>query len=231
MKSVIFATALATAAAFAPVPVARTSTAVGAFESELGSQAPLGFFDPLGMLDDADQDKFDRLREVEIKHGRISMLAFLGYITTASGIRFDGYPEGVPAGLGAWKALCATPDGQNVLGQMAIFFALAELVNQGKVPWSDVEPRFPGDYTQGIHNLGWETMSEEQKLRRRAVELNNGRAAQMGILGLVVHEVMGDRPRSIGPHDRPEAFGHESSTSPPRARIETREGSQARGSG
>ena len=48
------------------------------FESEIGAQAPLGFWDPLGLLKDADQERFDRLRYVETKHGRISMLAFLG---------------------------------------------------------------------------------------------------------------------------------------------------------
>merc|ERR1719203_2023337 len=57
-----------------------------AFESELGVQPPLGFFDPLGLLTDADQEKFDRLRYVELKHGRISQLAFLGQIVTRYGI-------------------------------------------------------------------------------------------------------------------------------------------------
>ena len=48
------------------------------FESEIGAQPPLGFWDPLGLLKDADQERFDRLRYVETKHGRVSMLAFLG---------------------------------------------------------------------------------------------------------------------------------------------------------
>lgn len=38
-------------------------------QSEIGAQAPLGFFDPLGLLKDADQNRFDRLRYVETKHG------------------------------------------------------------------------------------------------------------------------------------------------------------------
>merc|ERR1711933_700314 len=59
-------------------------------ESELGVQPPLGFFDPLGLLDEADQDRFDRLRYIEIKHGRISMLAFLGNIITRAGIYLPG---------------------------------------------------------------------------------------------------------------------------------------------
>ena len=86
MKSAVLAAILGSAAAFAPAQTGKASTALNAFESELGAQPPLGFFDPLGMLDDADQERFDRLRYVEIKHGRISQLAFLGQITTRAGV-------------------------------------------------------------------------------------------------------------------------------------------------
>jgi hypothetical protein len=45
MKCVILASLMATAAAFAPAAQKSTSTALNmAFESELGAQAPLGFF-------------------------------------------------------------------------------------------------------------------------------------------------------------------------------------------
>lgn len=44
------------------------------FASEVGAQPPLGLWDPLGLLKEADQDRFDRLRFVELKHGRIAML-------------------------------------------------------------------------------------------------------------------------------------------------------------
>lgn len=54
------------------------------FENELGAQAPLGFWDPLYWLENADQERFDRLRYVEIKHGRICMLAILGHLTQVS---------------------------------------------------------------------------------------------------------------------------------------------------
>ena len=37
-----------------------------------------------------DQARFDRLRFVELKHGRISMLAILGHIVTSAGIRLPG---------------------------------------------------------------------------------------------------------------------------------------------
>ena len=72
MKSVIALSLIASAAAFAPAKQAASTTALNSFENELGAQAPLGFFDPLGLVADGDQEKFDRLRYVEIKHGRVS---------------------------------------------------------------------------------------------------------------------------------------------------------------
>eukprot|EP00549_Striatella_unipunctata_P009860 CAMPEP_0118707214 /NCGR_PEP_ID=MMETSP0800-20121206/21053_1 /TAXON_ID=210618 ORGANISM="Striatella unipunctata, Strain CCMP2910" /NCGR_SAMPLE_ID=MMETSP0800 /ASSEMBLY_ACC=CAM_ASM_000638 /LENGTH=77 /DNA_ID=CAMNT_0006609963 /DNA_START=30 /DNA_END=259 /DNA_ORIENTATION=- len=76
MKSAIIASLIASAAAFAPVKDAKTVVSTNmAFESEIGAQPPLGFYDPLGLLEDADTARFERLRYVELKHGRISMLA------------------------------------------------------------------------------------------------------------------------------------------------------------
>lgn len=72
----LLASLLAAATAFAPTTKhqASSTTALQAFEDALGAQPPLGFFDPLGLVADGDQEKFDRLRYVEIKHGRICML-------------------------------------------------------------------------------------------------------------------------------------------------------------
>jgi hypothetical protein len=83
MKLAIVASLIASAAAFAPAQTGKASTALNmAFEDELGAQPPLGLWDPFGMLNGADQERFDRLRYVEIKHGRICQLAFLGQIVT-----------------------------------------------------------------------------------------------------------------------------------------------------
>ena len=73
-KLAAIASLIAGASAFAPAQQGASSTALKAFESELGAQPPLGFFDPLGLLEDADQERFDRLRYVEVKHGRICQL-------------------------------------------------------------------------------------------------------------------------------------------------------------
>merc|ERR1711896_86288 len=58
-----------------------TASPLRAFENELGVQAPVGFWDPVGFTKDGDEEAFKRRRTTEIKHGRISMLATMGYIT------------------------------------------------------------------------------------------------------------------------------------------------------
>ena len=189
MKFTIAATLVASVAAFAPSKVAQTSTALNAFESELGAQPPLGFFDPLGLLDDADQDRFDRLRYVEVKHGRIAQLAFLGNIITRagyhlpgdidySGTAFNSIPDG-------WAAVGALP--QAGLLQIVAFVGFLELFVMKDITGGE----FPGDFRNEALDFGWDTFDEDTKLSKRGVELNNGRAAMMGILGLMVHEQLG----------------------------------------
>eukprot|EP00984_Skeletonema_dohrnii_P015582 scaffold6767_cov117-Skeletonema_dohrnii-CCMP3373.AAC.7 len=82
MKLALISALAGSAAAFAPAKVAQSSTtALNAdLSKELGAQAPLGFFDPLGLVADGDKDNFDRLRWVELKHGRIAMLGVVGYL-------------------------------------------------------------------------------------------------------------------------------------------------------
>merc|ERR1711933_668629 len=58
-----------------------TDSPLRAFENELGVQSPFGFWDPLGLGADGNVERFKRRRETEIKHGRISMLATIGYMT------------------------------------------------------------------------------------------------------------------------------------------------------
>ena len=59
-----------------------------------------------------------------------------------------------------------------------------------EVPGAGAE--FPGDFRNGYLDYGWEDFDDETKLQKRAIELNNGRAAQMGILGIMVHESLGN---------------------------------------
>eukprot|EP01041_Mallomonas_annulata_P006880 gene6880-biopygen3318 len=133
-----------------------TSSAIKmGFENALGAQAPLGFWGPLGLLKDADQARFDRLRYVEVKHDRISMLAILGHLVTT-----------------------AAAD----IAQIIAFIGLIELgFNSRQVEIEAVQ----------LGASGWDAETIEKK---KAIDLNNGRAAQMGILVLMVHEKLNNDP-------------------------------------
>jgi hypothetical protein len=146
----------------------------------------------LNLLDeDAPAEKFATLREIEIKHGRVSMIAVAGYLTSAAGIRFPGYLStsadlkfsDMPAGLAAFPAIPKVG-----LVQIVAFVAVLEMLQRDAFGLAE----FPGDYRNGYIDFGWAKFDEKTKLRKRAVELNNGRAAMMGITGLVVHEIMGN---------------------------------------
>lgn len=194
LSKVALALAFASAAAFAP-PAARTTpkTVVHAFESEIGAQPPLGFWDPLGLLADADQERFDRLRYVEIKHGRICMLAVLGQITTKAGVFLPGSIDfagtkfsDIPTG---WAAVDKIPAAG--LAQIVAFVGFLELFVMKDSANGAAPGDFPGDFRNGFIDFGWDSFSEEEKASKRGIELNNGRAAQMGILALMVHEQLG----------------------------------------
>eukprot|EP00543_Licmophora_paradoxa_P009048 CAMPEP_0202446462 /NCGR_PEP_ID=MMETSP1360-20130828/4929_1 /ASSEMBLY_ACC=CAM_ASM_000848 /TAXON_ID=515479 /ORGANISM="Licmophora paradoxa, Strain CCMP2313" /LENGTH=197 /DNA_ID=CAMNT_0049062933 /DNA_START=84 /DNA_END=677 /DNA_ORIENTATION=- len=190
MKSVIFASLLASAVAFAPSKSATVkSSSLAAFEDELGAQPPLGFFDPLGLVADGDQEKFDRLRYVEIKHGRISMLAVVGYLTAEAGIRLPGdidYSgtsfESVPNGFGALTTISGAG-----IAQIVAFVGFLELAVMKDITGGE----FVGDFRNDFIDYGWDSLDAEAQLSKRAIELNQGRAAMMGILALMVHEKLG----------------------------------------
>ncbi len=63
----------------------------GAFENELGVQPPVGFWDPVGFTAGGDKEAFIRYRSIELKHGRIAMLATMGYLTPELIGKFPGY--------------------------------------------------------------------------------------------------------------------------------------------
>jgi hypothetical protein len=188
------------------------------------------------MLDGADQGRFDRLRYVEIKHGRkfdmsihdifvvqppltvlangtylsltilifdlalqyyiyligIAMMAVLGHIHTTFGARIPGNISldgktfaSIKTGIAGLKDIPTAG-----LLQIVAFIGFLELFvmkDKGK-------GAFPGDLRNGM--FSW-SGSEEELMQKRAIELNNGRAAQMGILGLMVHEMLDGEPYVI----------------------------------
>merc|ERR1719293_641733 len=193
MKLAILASIVASAAAFAPAQnTARTSVATNmAFEEELGAQPPLGFFDPLGIVADGDEEKFDRLRYTEIKHGRICMLGVVGYLYTYAGMRLPGNIDyaglkftDIRPGFAAFNDLPGAG-----IAQLVAFIGVLEILVMKDATG---ENEFVGDFRNGLIDYGWDSFDDETKLKKRAIELNQGRAAMMGLLALMVHEKLGN---------------------------------------
>ena len=190
MKLATIALLTGSAAAFAPAQVGKATTALSAdFSKEAGAMAPLGFFDPLNLLENGDQEYFDRLRATEIKHGRISMLAVWGYIATGTGWRLPGMEE-VGTGFKAFENLDKLPFEARGVFPLTLFtmIMLEFSVMQDFAGTAE----FPGDLRNGVVDFGWDNFDEATKLKKRNIEINNGRAAMMGILGLMVHEQLGN---------------------------------------
>jgi len=159
-------------------------------EGEIGVTAPLGVFDPLGCLKEPvtyPRRDYRRYVELEIKHGRIAMLATLGVITTEAGFRWPGYLSksldlkfsDVPGG--ALDSYAAVP----AIGwlQIVAFVVFLELA------WGATDPsKEPGD----VGGATWIRYDDpEVKKFKLNAERNNGRAAMMGITGMMLHNALG----------------------------------------
>ena len=187
MKFTLFATLVASAAAFAPAPAAKASTSLKVNELELGVTEPLGVYDPLGWLD-SEPEAFERRRAVERKHGRVCMAALVGQVVHANGIVFDGYiSKSQNLKFADIDTSCV---GGKILGgltqiptaglaQILALFALIELA------WMPAS-QYDGDY--GVGWFGEDIVDEEIKARKLNVELNNGRAAMLAVFGNMVGE-------------------------------------------
>lgn len=200
MKIVLASLLASGVAAFAPSASKSSTVALNAAKSkyadELGVQTPLGFWDPLGVFANIDNDdKFTFFRDVEITHGRTAMLAIVGQLVTRAGIHFDGSYEGVayadiPPGLAAFDVMPPSLVANMVASILFLECFMRNVEGTGN--------EFIGDYRNGWIDFGWDKLSEDDKMRKRSIELNNGRAAQMGILGLIVHEQMHTNMPIIG---------------------------------
>lgn len=150
-------------------------------ELELGATAPFGVFDPLGWLD-SQPEAFERRRAVERKHGRIAMMASIGIIVHNNHIVFDGYisPSNdlkfsdVPTGF---TGLFSIPT--------AGIWQIVALCGFIELTWWPAS-QYDGDY--GVGYFGNDILDPEEKARKLNAELNNGRAAMLGVFGNMVGE-------------------------------------------
>lgn len=198
LASCLAAAALAgSASAFAPASTGRTSSALNA---EMSKSLPFivapknteGWigdvgFDPLGFSDNFDMKW---LREAEIKHGRSSMLATLGFVVQQF-VTIPGYTHVDDSNL------APTAVGASAMLQIVLWMGVLEFwSNKGNVTmetmFSDPD-RVPGDL--GFDPMGLSSgKSQEEKDKLALQELKNGRLAMLAIGGMIHHNWVTGEP-------------------------------------
>merc|ERR1712187_916270 len=162
-----------------------TDSPLRAFESELGVQAPVGFWDPLGFTADGDVAAFKRRRSVEIKHGRICMMGTMGYITPEITGKLPGYLSpsmglkfaDIPNGLAAASKVPAAG-----WAQILAYGAFCELSGPS-TPAATKEGS--ADVTPGDYGFKVLTSDDPAELTKKLnAEIANGRLAMMAIIGM-----------------------------------------------
>jgi light-harvesting complex I chlorophyll a/b binding protein 1 len=169
-----------------------------------GVSAPFGYWDPAGLLKDADDNKINYFRELEIKNGRVAMLAALGYAVAEKYHPFyTGEEKGAISGLASFggdgydarfdvgftRALTAV-DQLNAKYVIAITLILAVFETgafYGRFFGGDYEEdRQPGDI--GFDPLNLKPKDPQQLKRIQTQEINNGRLAMLAITGMIGQE-------------------------------------------
>jgi hypothetical protein len=173
----VIALLVGSATAFAPAKVGKSSllssstSALFSYANELGAMKPTGFWDPAGLSKNIDKATFDTYRLAEVKHGRVAMLAVLGYIVPevyrfpgdiAPGLAFADIPNGV-------AAINAVP----ALGWMQIFFLVGAVDYNG----------FLGDFDTGKPKL-----SATEMEKRQTAEIAHSRLAMLATMELLRHD-------------------------------------------
>ena len=147
-----------------------------------------GFFDPSGFSVDKPLKEVKRLRESEIMHCRVAMMACVGYLVGES----TPTPFGVSGP--ANDQLAQLPIAPFALlgvgiGLVETFRALKGFVEpSGEIDFQDIrEAYYPGDL--GFDPLGLKPSDPKAFAKRQAQELSNGRLAMFGAAGMCAQEL------------------------------------------
>lgn len=149
-----------------------------------GGPFPDDFWDPAGLAKGKSDQQLIRWREIELKHGRVSMLAVLGWFHNSAGwhpvgdaanrMRVSDDPLTAAAQLpmgGAWQV---------VFTIMCLEWLITYVIKPpADKPWDII----------GFDELDVEDQGANYK-ERQIQEINNGRLAMMAIVGLISQDVV-----------------------------------------
>ena len=214
VRPVVSAPARATAARMGPMQD---------LEALATAQNPsLGYYDPLNLAQlnfwgTGEEGTIGFIRHAEIKHGRIAMAGFVGFIVQANGFKFPWEPfASITADTpqAQWDALPEVAKYQIILfiGFLEVFSEHSFILEaQGQKHY--MKGGKPGFFPSlkkgfGVHPVPFDLwdpanamskLSEEDKKRKLNMEVNNGRLAMIGLMGFISEaQVPGSVPGLAG---------------------------------
>merc|ERR1711937_875623 len=164
-----------------------------------GITGPLDFFDPLGFCsaEDITEGKIKFYREAELKHGRVGMLAALGFVVGENFHPLFGGDIDVPSYLAfqqtplqtfrpAVVLAIAIPEIYSVFSfkTPALFTQKGE---EGGMPWEIRSDFESGDL--GFDPLGLKPTDPEELKQMQTKELQNGRLAMIAAASMIAQEL------------------------------------------
>jgi hypothetical protein len=208
MKSaLILATMAASATAFAPSAQTVKTTSLSMSDSPSingwtadsskfcaglpGSTAPFGEFDPLGFAKGATVEDIKRLREAEITHGRVGMIAVLGFLVGENfHPLFNGAITG-PANTHLAQIQEIAPffivGLTGAIGAVELLRATTGWLSPTEAAWTLKDDYYPGDI--GFDPLGLKPTDAAEFAAIQTKELNNGRLAMLAAIGMIGQEL------------------------------------------
>ena len=161
-----------------------------------GSLPPTGFFDPLGFSRTGiSLDEVKRNREAEVMHGRVAMVASVGYLAGEAvsgpfnivGPANDQLQQmPLPAFILLTGAIAAAE-----LKRATIGWVEPDLGSWTKTLWKLRDNYYPGDV--GFDPLGFKPEDPVAFANMQTRELQNGRLAMLGVAGMCAQELVNHR--------------------------------------
>jgi hypothetical protein len=157
-----------------------------------GALPPVGEFDPFNLLEGKSEEDVRYYREAELTHGRVSMLASLGFLvqeqfhplfTADGGPAIEQIPKlppflwfGMTLGIGICESIRIQAGWANPF--------------EGNKPWTlkPASQYTPGDI--GFDPLGLKPTDPEEFREMRTKELQNGRLAMLAAAGFLAQEAV-----------------------------------------
>ncbi|CAE7355683.1 unnamed protein product [Symbiodinium natans] len=160
--------------------------------SEIGACDPLLFWDPIGYCTEGcTKEDFDRRRAVELKHGRLCMVATIGMVWPDIFGKFDGYLSpsqnlkfaDVPSGIAAVSKVPLEGWLQILLVAGLIETQLFKDQSFGGFAYGKYGAE-PGNFGTGY--WGRKIQDPAERRLKLTTELNNGRLAMIAMAGMLI---------------------------------------------